>query len=449
MARKLIFTLFFYLILICFISPCLAEQFVSRIEIPSSPNPVGSGARALGMGGAFIAVADDATAASWNPGGLIQLELPEISIVGAGVHRIEDNTFSLSPEGSGDETVSRTTLNYLSAACPFSVRGHNMIVSVNYQHLFDFTREWDFSIRSDTALNSAEQSVSHDQEGQLSAYGLAYCVQVTPEISLGLTLNFWEDGITSNRWKRETIQQGSGVNQGDRFTFESRNVDRYSFSGFNTNFGLLWNITPRLTLGAVLKTPFEADLDREHTIFTAVEYPDLTTDSGTPQPGSRLSEYAKTDETLTMPMSYGIGIAYRFSNELTGSLDVYRTEWDDFELEDADGNKTSPITGKSSAASDVDPTHQVRLGAEYLIKRPDYIVPIRAGVFYDPAPAEDSPDDIFGFSIGSGIAVKRLTFDVAYQYRFGNDVGTSVLKQWGFSQDLSEHTLYSSVVIHF
>src|SRR5690554_2893241 len=53
----------------------------AQLEITSSPNVVGSGARALGMGGAFIAVADDATAASWNPGGLTQLERPEVSWV--------------------------------------------------------------------------------------------------------------------------------------------------------------------------------------------------------------------------------------------------------------------------------------------------------------------------------------------------------------------------------
>src|SRR5438477_7018998 len=41
----------------------------------------GSGARALGMGGAFLARADDATAASWNPAGLSYLRLPELSAV--------------------------------------------------------------------------------------------------------------------------------------------------------------------------------------------------------------------------------------------------------------------------------------------------------------------------------------------------------------------------------
>ena len=45
-------------------------------EIFSSPLPTGSGARALGSGGAFLALADDATAASWNPAGLRLGELP-------------------------------------------------------------------------------------------------------------------------------------------------------------------------------------------------------------------------------------------------------------------------------------------------------------------------------------------------------------------------------------
>ncbi len=36
---------------------------------------LGLGARALGMGGAFVAVADDATAGFWNPAGLVQIKM--------------------------------------------------------------------------------------------------------------------------------------------------------------------------------------------------------------------------------------------------------------------------------------------------------------------------------------------------------------------------------------
>lgn len=74
---------------------------------------------------------------------------------------------------------------------------------------------------------------------------------------------------------------------------------------------------------------------------------------------------------------------------------------------------------------------------------------MRCGIFHDPAPAEGSPDDYYGFSLGSGIAYKRIIFDVAYQYRFGRGVGKSILQNLGYSQDVDEHTVYSSLIIHF
>jgi len=150
-----------------------------------------------------------------------------------------------------------------------------------------------------------------------------------------------------------------------------------------------------------------------------------------------------------MPMSYGIGLAYRFSDQFTASLDIYRTEWGDFILTDSKGNDTSPITGQPTSESDIGPTHQVRIGGEYLFIKPKHVIPLRGGAFYDPAPAEGSPDDYFGFSLGSGIAYGRFVFDIAYQYRFGNNVGTSILKNLDFSQDVEERTIYSSVIIHF
>ncbi len=44
---------------------------------------MGVGARALGMGSAFVAVADDGTAAFWNPAGLARLAKPEASFMHA------------------------------------------------------------------------------------------------------------------------------------------------------------------------------------------------------------------------------------------------------------------------------------------------------------------------------------------------------------------------------
>ncbi len=171
-------------------------QIVQTVEISSSPNPVGSGARALGMGGAFIGVADDATAASWNPGGLIQLEYPEFSIVGAYNRRTEDTTYVAFPEASGPQTVTTYDLNYLSFAYPFRALNRNMIVSLNFQHLYDFNKQVNYSYRlidpTPPAL-SLQDNVQWDQEGAFKALSPAFAVQITPRLSFGLTLNFWEN----------------------------------------------------------------------------------------------------------------------------------------------------------------------------------------------------------------------------------------------------------------
>jgi long-subunit fatty acid transport protein len=192
-----------------------------------------------------------------------------------------------------------------------------------------------------------------------------------------------------------------------------------------------------------LKTPFEADLRHESTFNSSIHYP------GFPAADSTTSIASAEDETLDMPMSYGIGLAYRFSDEFTASIDIYRTEWDNYVLTDSNGNRTSPISGEYISDSDIDPTYQVRMGAEYLFIRPNYVIPLRGGIFYDPAPAEGSPDDFYGLSLGSGIAYGRFIFDIAYQYRFGNDVSTFIMENLDFFQDVSEHTVYSSVIIHF
>jgi len=433
-----------YLLLLYFGCPLTAwAQPLLRVEIPSSFNPVGSGARALGMGGAFIAVADDATAASWNPGGLIQLEEPEMSIVGAGFYRQEDLDFGTNPEANGTDSVSEARINYLSATYPFTLGRFNMVISANYQNLYDLTRDWNFNLNQSSNGLTLGQDVDYDQDGTLSAWGLAYCIQVTPRLSFGVTLNIWEDGIYQNKWKQTVTQNGSGTFAGNNFNFNSRSQDKFYFSGLNANLGILWNVIGDLNLGVVFKTPFTADIKKKSSFSSSINYP------GFPAADSSVSTRSTENLDLDMPMSYGIGLAYRFSDNLTASFDIYRTEWDDFELKDSNGNKISPISGLPSNEADVDPTYQVRMGAEYLFIQSKYLIPLRGGVFYDPAPAEGSPDNYYGFSLGSGIGIGRFIFDIAYQFRFGNNVGSSILQNLDFSEDVREHTVYSSLIIHF
>ncbi len=426
-------------ILCCHLLLCGQLQAAPRVEIPSSPNPVGSGARALGMGGAFIAVADDATSASWNPGGLIQLETPEISVVGACFWRYDDNDVGTNPESSGEQSVSERELNYFSISYPFVLFDRNMIISLNHQYLYDFNRDWNFPLTEVFGGGAfvVNGVYDHQQSGGLYATGLAYCIQMTPTFSFGFTLNFWEDWFGHNGWEHKTSQQSRDPGSPISYIYVIK--DKYDFEGFNANLGLMWNVNSKLTIGAVFKTPFTADLKHKNYSMDYVSpfYP------------APVTSRANLREELDMPMSYGIGFAYRFSDQLTASADIYRTEWQDFVLKDSTGAKTSPISGLPTSISDVGATHQVRIGAEYLFIKQDYIIPMRGGLFYDPAPSEDGTDDFFGITIGSGIAIKSFVFDIAYQYRFGNDVGEALMPTMDFKQDVDEHTIYSSVIVHF
>jgi long-subunit fatty acid transport protein len=404
---------------------------------------VGSGARALGFG-AFIAVADDATAASWNPGGLVQLKTPEISIVGNYSSQNTDYTFS---EANGSQSTSLTDLNFLSLAYPFTLRNRHMVVSINYQRLYDFTREvsYQFTFQSFNPVTLTpydglyyDHQGSFHQSGSLSAVGIAYGFEIIPRhLSVGITVNIWDDDLCNNSW--EQTQAGSSVGSYfgfiiDEFNYVTRN--NFVFNGLNYNLGLLWRSRDRkFSIGAVYKSPFTADLKHKFDYQMTTGY------------DSSLS----MEEELEMPMSYGIGVAYRFSDRLTISADVYRTHWDKFLLKQEDGTKISAVTAKSEEQSDVDPTCQVRLGAEYLLINTNkhYVIPFRIGLFYDPAPADKNPDDYYGISLGTGFAKGRVVFDIAAQYRFGRDAGNSIFPDYSFSEDVDEFNVYSSIIIHW
>ena len=416
------------------------SQTLPSIKLTSSPNPVGSGARALGMGGAFIAVADDATAASWNPGGLPQLERPEISVVGEGYHRIENNTFYDHPEASGRQWTSEAGLNYLSAVYPFTVLNRNLVVSLNYQHLYEFSRNWMLNFSNPRLTHTVDYQAS----GGLYAWGVASAIQIVPQLSFGFTINFWQDGIYENGWELTRKNSTQYRPFGDMtWQYQSLQRDRYTFSGLNANLGLLWNVTNQLTFGAVLKTPFQAQLKHRFTWRNTAIEPF--------RPDKKRVTYLSTltDEELDMPMTYGFGLAYRFSDRLTVSADVSRTGWHEFVLTDKDGKKFSPISNGPASSADVDATFQGRFGAEYLFIQPKYTIPLRAGIFYDPAPAPKSPDNYFGFSLGSGIGVGRFIFDAAYACRFGRNVGKWADPGANMAQNITEHSLYTSLIIHF
>jgi long-subunit fatty acid transport protein len=211
----------------------------SAPTIFSAPLPSGSGARALGVAGAFTAIADDATAASWNPAGLTQLERPEFSFV----YRLKHDRlshYSGNPDYKvGDDEYSNHALNYMSAVLPLRLFGHTAVLSLNYQEVYDFSQRFHASFhdrttsserytksstttetifnryaaangyvdvteylttRKTTILDQTLSSstlgrLDFEQDGSVQAITPAFAFQATPKLAFGIALNIYQEGL--------------------------------------------------------------------------------------------------------------------------------------------------------------------------------------------------------------------------------------------------------------
>lgn len=215
----------------------------------SVPLPVGSGARAFGIG-AFTAVADDATAASWNPAGLTILERPEISAV----YRFASTKWDY--RGGDDSLKPRNVrvqsdgLNFGSVVVPFQVVNWPVVLSLSSFEAFDSRGRFSATTRDSRSerfedsrtdrftatsgeqrifedgrvrlnlLASAELTINQrlrqeieqslmgtvefEQEGVIEAIAPAAAVRVTPGLSLGASLKRFQDAAIGPRLRNKT-----------------------------------------------------------------------------------------------------------------------------------------------------------------------------------------------------------------------------------------------------
>jgi long-subunit fatty acid transport protein len=427
-----------FTVILFFILSLMTVSDVQGSEVASTLNPVGSGARATGMGGAFIGVADDATAASWNPAGLVQLLSPEISVVYSYFQRNQEYSSSVSPSRDGENRMDADGLNYVSLVYPFILFDRNMVVSLNYQRLFEMDKDVAFLNPYPVAGITPLQTIEVKQEGFLYAVSPAFAVQVFPQLYVGAALNLWDNYVGKNGWE---WTQTESFDELPLIAAEAITKKDVSFRGTNANFGFLWMVNDSFTLGGVYKMPFDANFKRKIVLTSIVTIPPTTT--------VNITESAE-ELTMKMPASYGLGLSYRHSDNWSIALDVYRTDWSKFLFRDEDGGaETNFITGDPISEGRLKDTTQVRLGTEYLFIREKDAIPVRFGIFYDPEPQTGHLDEYYGFTFGTGYARGRLVFDMSYQYRTGWDLTGDMSAFPGTDIDVIQHILMTSLIYYF
>jgi long-chain fatty acid transport protein len=431
---------FLILLVLSLVSPQLYAVTDEEIFRAFSLNLTTPGARAIGMGGAFIGRADDATAAETNPAGLTILARPEISleyrhrdtrrtdtvITNIPITNLDSNPtppdigidFGLADFRASDSLSSVDALGFLSYVHPFE------------NWTLGFSRHELISVEA-TLVGDATASPFHflepnsfagDAEIEDINYGITVAHRIGDVVSVGGTLKISDFRIRSDIGARQRNQPQFG----QHFTsvYDTDDV------GVGVNLGILVKPRPWVSFGAVYKYDPSFEL---RAVVTNVDRPNGP-------------EQVVTNVDFDIPDQLGAGISVSAA-DFTVNLDVIRVFYS--QLEDVQSGFSLfthllPFP-KEQLIFRIDDGTDVHVGGEYLIRAQSAVLAFRGGfyrqsrnLFYfasapsggeylTPIFGTEAPDPLNHVTIGGGVTFSRIQFDIAGDFALEREVRENTL----------------------
>lgn len=366
-------------------------------------NFITPGARASAMGGAFIGLADDATAAESNPAGLVILSRPEVSFE----YKFIDNSREMYIGENSWVTGNRTTVSDSTSMPAFFSYVHpfeRFTLSVYRNQTVNFSQ----SFITDGPLVGVNDyrlyPVDSELEMTLTNLGVGAAFRVNEHFSAGASLRYstFDLETTLTRWDfdRSYVNNESTVDDDD--------------SSITFNLGLLYTFSPRFSLGGVYRHGGSYDVAWMRVIDPS---------------GANVME----QETLTfnIPEVYGLGLSWRPLEPLVVAFDVVRVNYSELIdnlvlIYNADSQMPSQYS--------IDDVTEFHLGGEYTWLVKNMPLSARLGLYNDPDSSMNfsgggsveseatrirfpGGDDQLHVTGGMGIVIRdRLQFDAAYDY---------------------------------
>jgi long-subunit fatty acid transport protein len=342
---------------------------------------LGIGARALGMGGAYIAIADDYSAAFWNPAGLTQIR--RLEGFGTLTYAQRKNNASFGSESNLDE-LTKTRFNSLGLAYPVPTYQGSLVFSLGYHSVKPFDSSVDFKFLNTTPDDSVTQSVDELEEGSLNNWVFAGAVEVAPNFSFGAAFNVWSgENIYQLTFDEYDLPYDLYITH---YFHEASEVTS-RFSGYNLKLGGLYRPIPNLRLGFTIATPVTYTIKEEFRwneewIFDA-------------RPDSTPSGEGTDEYKLRSPFTFGLGASLNVANLLLAGS-VEHSDWSQVRyVSDPPFADMTKAEANKDLQSHYRSTLRYRLGAEMTL--PIIDLQVRAGYFYDPTPL--GPDYFAGGSV--------------------------------------------------
>jgi long-chain fatty acid transport protein len=360
----------------------------------------GTGAKSDAMGGAFVGLANDFSAAYWNPGGLAQITKASFSLYGADI--LPTGTYALSPLGIDAKSIAKEGY-FIPGLGYFQPVGDRVVVGIYVYAPSGAGADWDGTALE--ALSGGKPFKWHSMLGIFTA-SPAIAVKITDQVMLGATVDI-NYGMLS-------MDQPFALGQ------YSEKLKGLAVGG---TIGLLVKPVKQFSFGVTYKLPFTAKLKGDVNIPNALAFaadPNFPVTSAT-DTGTR---------SATWPMWLAGGIAIKPTDKLTITADVQYTNWHKLQdipisFENASWQHWFGADGPYDRVDELlwRNTTMLRFGAEYLVTN---AFALRAGYTNDPNPGPISTQNILlpefkynWFTFGFGYNSRSFTVNAAIQYGKG------------------------------
>jgi len=369
-----------------------STSFAGGFRLPEA------GAKAMGMGFAFTAQADDPSAIYFNPAGLTQLKGSNV-MLGATYLALDGGEFSGTTPLTGGAVVSETqkSLDFIIPNAYFTRTTNDGYISYGIGVFTPFGLGQEYENKNTSIFRN-----------QITLIDLQTVV-VNPTIAFKIN-EFLSVGVGIDwMYGKAKLEKTPVASVGNLYNSELKgDGDAWGY-----NFGILLKPTENFRVGANYRSPFTLKI-KDADVNISNTNPAYATGLLGPTPSS-----TKGDATVAMPATFALGAAYT-AGRLTVEADADWTFWSSFSslpITIQNPVPTLPSTGNPKNWEDV---VAFRLGVEYRVTDP---LSLRAGFVYDPTPVPSEtlgpelPDaDKLDYSIGVGYKIGSWTIDLAGMY---------------------------------
>jgi long-chain fatty acid transport protein len=379
------------------------------------------GAKAMAMGNAFTAQADDPSALFYNPAGIAFLKGTQVNL-GSTIIYVPSTEFTgttplsgTAPNGVGSTVVFENAKNDIFIApamyATYSFEGMPLSLGLGVNSIYPLAKSWDNSSAfRNQVTNIAVKPINFQPTVayRFDDWNLAVAggIDVTHAIvTLQQTVNYADPNVPNTAYE-----------------YGLMGLDATA-TDVGYNLGLKWKALPNLSFGAAYRSKidlkFKGDANFLATSPSGISAFGMTSD--TTSYNTRMRAVSTVSSTITLPDSIGLGVAWQPTEKLTLEFDAERTGWSSMKaLEFKFDSPQFAASNNNPKALDWKDVWCYKVGGQYAWSKN---LDLRAGYMFDQNPVPDStlgpllPDaDRHSFSVGQGIHNEYFSLDLAYMW---------------------------------